>query len=256
MPGLNAIGLWTLAKREIQRTLQIINQAVWPPLVSTMLMFFVFGIGLGSRIQTVEGVPYLQFLVPGLIAMNVIEASYGETSASLFQGRFMGSIQELLVAPLSYLEMVLGFIAGSVLRAFIIGNLIMGVGWGLAGAHPRHWGLYLLTMGTISVIFSALGLVIALFAETFDQIAFPTTFFITPLVYFGGVFTSVTMLPPALQALTRLNPLYYLIDAMRCAMTGHSAAGLGTDALVALALLTVSLGVALTLFRRGVGLRS
>lgn len=256
MPSVNWIGLWTLTKREIQRTMQIINQAIWPPLISTLLFFFVFGVGLGSRIHAIDGVPYLHFLVPGLIAMNVIESSYGETTASLFQGRFMGSIQELLVAPLSYLEMVLGYVAGSILRAFIVGNLIMIVGWVLAGVHPQHWFLYFATMGLLSVIFSSLGLILALFAETFDQLAFPTTFFITPLVYFGGVFTSVHMLPAPIQTIARLNPIYYLIDALRTSVTGSSEAGLGLDAGVGIVLAVGALSIALAFFRQGKGLRT
>lgn len=253
---LNAIGFWTLTKREIQRTLRIINQALWPPLISTLLFFFIFGVGLGSRLQTIDGVPYLQFLVPGLIAMNVIEASYGETSASLFHGRFTNSIQELLVAPLSYLEMVMGFIVGSVLRAFMIGNLIMALGWGIAGAHPQNWWLYFGMMAVLSIIFSALGLVLALFADSFDQLAIPTTFFITPLVYFGGVFTSIHMLPERFQPLARANPLFYLIDAFRCSMTGRSEGGLLLDGGIALGLMALSIGLAFVLFRRGYNLRT
>ena len=253
---LNAIGLWTLTKREIQRTIRIINQAIWPPVVSTLLYFFIFGLSLGSRLRQIEGVSYLQFLVPGLIAMNVIEASYGETSASLFQGRFTNSIQELLVAPLSYLEMVLGFIAGSVLRALLIGNLIMGVGWIVTGSHPGNWLLYLVLMAGMAVVFSAIGLVLGLFAETFDQLAIPTTFVITPLVYFGGVFTSIHLLPERFQAIARANPLFYLIDAFRSSMTGHSEAGLPTDLAVLGTLMVGSIWLAVGLFRRGYKLRT
>lgn len=253
---MNLVGLLTLARREIKRTFKIINQVIWPPLVSTMLYLFIFGYTIGARIDTVQGLPYLQFLIPGLIALNVIEGSYGESSASLFIGRFTNSIQEILVAPLSYFEMVLGFLAGSVLRGLIIGNLIMLLGFAWARVLPEHWVFYLLFMAAMSALFSAIGLSLALFAESFDQLAIPTTFFITPLIFFGGVFHSVLFLPPALQTLSFVNPLFYLIDGFRWTMTGASIMPFWTNGLVLLALLALAITVTFALFRRGYKLRT
>src|SRR3989338_1164270 len=130
---MNKIALYTLAKREIVRTFKIINQVVWPPIISTFLYIFVFGLSLGSKIETINGIPYLQFLIPGLIIMQIIDGSYGESSASLFTMRFSNSIQELLVAPMSYFEMVFGFIIGSLFRALIIGNLILVITYFIIG---------------------------------------------------------------------------------------------------------------------------
>lgn len=253
---VNWIGLWTLVKREFKRLMMIINQSLWPPMISTLLYFFIFGLGLGSRLQLVDGVPYLVFLVPGLVAMNVIDTSYSETSASLFQTRFTNSIQELLVAPLSYVEMVLGFVVGALVRALLIGNMLMGIGWLFTGAHPVNWLLYATMLLVVSAGFAGLGLILGLFAESFDQLAIPTTFFITPLVFFGGVFTSIHFLPAQVQPLVKLNPLFYLIDGFRASITGRFEASLGADLAVAIGFSALTLVTAVTLFRRGFKLRT
>jgi ABC-2 type transport system permease protein len=218
----NAVGLWTLVKREIIRSLKIINQVIWPPVITTLLYVFVFGLGLGSRIPSVQGVTYAQFLIPGLIMLQVIDSSYGECSSSIFQGRFMNSIQELLIAPMSALEMVSGYILGSLARALLIAGLITGLGIVLVHIAPRDWLLYLCVIAMVSIWFSALGLIFGLVAEKFDHIAILTTFVITPLTFVGGVFTSAAMLPPALRNFELFNPVFYTIDAFRRSYTGHS----------------------------------
>lgn len=219
---LNPYGLWTLVRREIIRSLKIINQVIWPPIITTLLYVFVFGLAIGSRIPSVQGVSYAQFLIPGLIMLQVIDSSYGECSSSLFQGRFMNSIQELLIAPMSALEIVAGFILGSLARALLIAGLITGLGVLLVHIAPRDWLLYFSVIALVSVWFSALGLIFGLIADKFDHIAILTTFVITPLTFVGGVFTSATMLPPALRNFELFNPIFYTIDAFRRSYTGQS----------------------------------
>jgi ABC-2 type transport system permease protein len=219
---VNVVGFWTLAKREVIRTLKVINQVIWPPIITTLLYVFVFGLALGSRIQSVQGVSYAQFLIPGLIVLQVIDASYGECSSSLFQGRFMNSIQELLVAPMSAFEIVGGYVVGSLARAFLIAGLITVLGIFLVGARPHDWLLFVSVIALVSILFSALGLIFGLVAEKFDHIAILTTFVITPLTFVGGVFTSATMLPPALRNFELFNPIFYTIDAFRRSYTGES----------------------------------
>ncbi|MBU6428000.1 MAG: ABC transporter permease [Cyanobacteria bacterium REEB65] len=222
---INLIGLWMLARREVKRTFKILNQVIWPPVISTLLYFFIFVIGLGRAVGRMEGMSYVQFLVPGLIFMNVVEASFGEGAASLFLMRFSSSIQEILVAPLSYAEMVLGMLSGSILRALVIGNLILLVSWPFGGGLPHHWLAYLGLIVAVSVLFSSLGLIMALWAESFDQLSIATTFFITPMVFLGGVFTSAGVayrqLPPGFRQAVFYNPMLYLVDGFRTAMTGH-----------------------------------
>jgi ABC-2 type transport system permease protein len=219
---MNLYGLWTLVRREIIRSLKIINQVIWPPIITTLLYVFVFGLAIGSRIPSVQGVSYAQFLIPGLIMLQVIDSSYGECSSSLFQGRFMNSIQELLVAPMSALEIVAGFILGSLARALLIAGLITGLGVLLVHIRPQNWLLYFCVIALVSVWFSALGLIFGLIADKFDHIAILTTFVITPLTFVGGVFTSATMLPPVLRNFELFNPIFYTIDAFRRSFTGES----------------------------------
>src|SRR3989338_4586764 len=162
----NLIGLYTLIKRELKRTTKIINQVIWPPLISTLLYIFVFGFSLGTKIKSINDVPYLEFLIPGLIIMSVIDNSYGESSASLFIGRFTYSIQEILIAPLSYFEIVLGYLIGSVLRGLLIGNLIMLLAFLVLGITIKSYFFYLFFMVVVSALFSLIGMIVALWAET------------------------------------------------------------------------------------------
>ncbi|MBC7542357.1 MAG: ABC transporter permease, partial [Candidatus Sericytochromatia bacterium] len=142
----NLIGFWTIVKRELTRTRVIINQVVWPPLITTLLYLFVFGLSIGRQITHVEGMPYLTFLLPGLIMMSVIEGAYGEASASLFVLRFTNAVQELLIAPLSAWEIVGGFLVGSIVRGLIIANLVTLCGALILGVTPFSWLLYLVLL--------------------------------------------------------------------------------------------------------------
>jgi len=242
---VNAVAMLTLMKREMVRSLKIINQVIWPPVMTTLLYVSIFGIALGSRIKNLQGVSYAEFLIPGLIMLQVIDSSYGECSSSVFQGRFMNSIQEMLIAPMSAVEMVVGYILGSLIRAMLIASLIMVLGLLLVHTMPHEWPLYFFVIILVSVLFSALGIIFGLMAEKFDHLAVLTTFVITPLVFVGGVFTSAQLLPPLLRQLELFNPMFYTIDAFRHSYTGQSflplSYSLGAIALLAALALTFAL---------------
>jgi ABC-2 type transport system permease protein len=252
----NAVGFETLVKREMVRTFSIINQVIWPPVIQTLLYVFIFGVGLGSRIQSVQGVSYAQFLIPGLIMLQVIDQTYSESSSSVFQGRFMNSIQELLISPLSASEMVLGYVVAGVVRAIFIALLITALGMVLVHAFPQNWGLYLLSVTLVAVLFSSLGIVFGLLAEKFDHIAVLTTFFITPLVFVGGVFTSLTMMPALLQQISLVNPMFHMIDALRYSYIGRGDAPLWQSLTVVGVLAAAAYAVALRMTATGVKLRT
>ena len=248
-PRFNSVALWTLIKREMIRSLKIINQVIWPPIISTLLYVFVFGLALGSSIKSVQGVSYAQFLIPGLIMLQTIDSSYGECSSSVFQGRFMNSIQEMLIAPMSAFEMVFGYVLGSLVRAYFIAALITLLGAVLVHTWPQDWWLYFTVLTIVSILFSSLGIIFGLVAEKFDHLAVLNTFV-------GGVFTSAQMLPPLLQRLELFNPIFYTIDAFRYSYTGSSylalPVSLGAIALLAL----ISLAIALRLMAVGYKLRT
>jgi len=251
----NPVGLATLIKRELVRTYKVLNQVVWPPIITTILYVLVFGLGLGSRVQNIGGVPYATYLIPGLIMLQVIDQTYGESSSSVFQGRFMSSIQELLVAPLSAAELVTGFIVSSILRALAIALLILGVGFLMVRTLPQDWALYFLMILLVAALFGGIGIIFGLLAEKFDHIAVFTTFVITPLVFVGGVFTSMQFLPPLVRRLSLFNPMFYMIDAFRYAFTGRSDVPLGLSVGIVSALALLALGTALRMTALGYKLR-
>jgi ABC-2 type transport system permease protein len=254
--GVNWVALVTLMKREMVRSLKIINQVIWPPVITTLLYVSIFGLALGSRIKSVQGVSYAEFLIPGLIMLQVIDSSYAECSSSVFQGRFMNSIQEMLIAPMSASEMVFGYILGSVARALLIANLIMALGFFLVHTLPSNWLLYFGVMIVVSVLFSALGIIFGLMAEKFDHLAVLTTFAITPLVFVGGVFTSAQLLPPPLRHAELVNPMFYTIDAFRYSYTGQSYLPLALSVGVITLLMFIALALALRMAVVGYKLRT
>ena len=238
------------------RSLKIINQVIWPPIITTLLYVFVFGLALGSRIPSVQGVSYVQFIIPGLIMLQVIDSSYGECSSSLFQGRFMNSIQELLIAPMSAAEIVSGYVLGSLVRALLIAGLITALGVLLVHTVPQNWPLYVCVIVMVSILFSALGLIFGLLADKFDHIAILTTFVITPLTFVGGVFTSAAMLPPALRNFELFNPIFYTIDAFRRSYTGQSDLPLPFSIAMIALLAAIALAIVLRMTAIGYKLRT
>jgi ABC-2 type transport system permease protein len=252
----NLVGFETLVKRELVRTFSIINQVIWPPVIQTLLYVFIFGLALGSQIKSVGGVSYATFLIPGLIMLQVIDQTYSESSSSMFQGRFMNSIQEMLIAPMSAFEMVLGFTVAGALRAIFIALIITALGVVFVHTAPINWGLYVLTILIVAVLFSALGIIFGLLAEKFDHIAVMTTFFITPLVFVGGVFTSISFLPPIVQKISLVNPMFHMIAAFRYSYTGTGDEPLGVALSVVTVLAAVAFTIALWMTARGIKLRT
>jgi ABC-2 type transport system permease protein len=251
----NRTGLATLVKRELVRTMKVINQVIWPPIITTVLYVLVFGLSLGSRIPQIQGVSYAAYLVPGLIMLQVIDATYSEVSSSIFQGRFMNSIQEMLIAPMSAVEMVAGFVIASILRALLIATLVLVVGALLVHALPHNWPLYVLVTALVATLFCSLGIVFGLLAEKFDHIAVLTTFVITPLVFVGGVFTSTRFMPPLVREISFANPMFYMIDAFRFAFTGTGDVPLAVSLGTVTVLTFAALAIALRMMVLGVKLR-
>lgn len=215
-------GFRTLVEREIYRFFSVFSQTIFPPVVSSFLYIFIFGFSLGSRIETLQGVPYLVFLVPGLIMMTVIEGAYANTSSSLFISRWANNIEELLVTPLSYLEMVLAILIGGLARSLVTGTGVYLVSLFFVQFEIAHPWAVCFFIVFVSLTFSAAGMIMALFAEEFEHLTLATTFVITPLVFLGGVFHSLDMVPEALRGLTVFNPMFYMVNGMRYGMLGVS----------------------------------
>ncbi len=251
----NWIGFATIVRREFKRTMMTINQVVWPPVITTLLFLFIFGVGLGSTLRQMDGVSYIQFLLPGLVMLNVISSSYDEAASSLFQQRFQLSIQELLIAPISDLELLLGYLTGSILRGIVIGGLIMLLGLLVVHLEPRNGAILFYFMFVTALLFSSIGMIGALLAKTFDNLAIVTTFFITPLTYVGGVFSSIHVLPTLVKQVSLFNPMLYMVDGLRFGYIGRSDVSPLIDAAIVTLLAVVAFIIAFWMVHRGVNLR-
>jgi ABC-2 type transport system ATP-binding protein len=250
------LGVRTLYRKEVKRFLRVPGQTVLSPLITTALYFLVFGYSLGGRLREVDGVPYSRFLVPGLVMLGLINNSFLNTSSSLFIMKLQGTIVDLLVTPLSYGEILSGFVAAGCTRALIVGVLTWGTAALFVGTALPHLLLALAAGVLVSICFAACGLIVALWADKFEQVNFLPTFVITPLTFLGGVFYSASMLSPQFQALLHLNPIYYLIEGMRFALIGSSHVP-AVQCFGLMALLAVGmLALALELLRRGYKLRT
>jgi len=215
----------------------------------------VFGKVVGSRISSIGGIPYIEFVLPGILMMNVLTSAFAHSSSSLYFQRFSHHIEEILVAPLSYTEMIVGYMVGALIRGILIGTgiLVIGVLFGAATmAHPVLFVGYLIA---VSFVFGLLGLLVGLWADGFEQLNILTTLIITPLSFLGGMFNSIDMLPPALRSMTLWNPFFYFNDGLRYTMTGLHEMSLVTGAAIILGLLTVLFVLVVTLFKRGWRLR-
>ncbi|HET7753103.1 MAG TPA: ABC transporter permease [Anaeromyxobacteraceae bacterium] len=250
------IGLRTLFVKEVRRFLRVPGQTLLSPLITTTLYLVVFGFSLGGRLREVEGIAYARYIVPGLIALGVISNAYLNTASSMFVMKIQGTIVDILVAPLSYGEILAGFVGAAVVRALAVGSLMWLVAGVLDGFELAHPLLAVTVLLLIAVLFASLGLMTAIWANTFEQVNFFPTFIITPLTFLGGVFYSVDMLPAALQRLTWANPVFYMVDTVRLAILGVSdaPAALGLS-LVAIPC-AVSVAGAWLLLRSGYRLRS
>ena len=251
-----SLGLKTLFVKEVRRFMRVPGQTLLSPLVTTTLYFLVFGYSLGGRLREIEGMPYARFIVPGLVTLGVVTNAYLNSASSLFAMKIQGTVVDLLVAPLTYGEVLAGFLGAAVVRALTVGL----VTWGVAGvfgsfslAHPAV-ALALLILAAVT--FSALGFMTAIWATTFEQVNFVPTFIITPLTFLGGVFTSAAMLPPALRGFTQANPIFYVVDGVRFGMLGVSDSSPWAGAVLLLGLAAVTVGGAYRMLASGYRLRS
>ncbi len=245
----------TLFVKEVRRFLRVPGQTLLSPLVTTVLYFVVFGWSLGSRLREIEGVPYAQFIVPGLVALGAVSNAYLNTASSLFVMKLQGTIVDLLVSPLSYGEIVAAFVAAAVVRAVLVGGIMWAVAGVFAGFELAHPALAILLLLLIAIAFAALGFMTAIWAASFEQVNFFPTFFITPLTFLGGVFYSVRMLPPVLRGFTLVNPIFYMVDGLRFAMLGISDGSPVAGTVLLAVLATASVSGAYAMVRSGYKLR-
>jgi ABC-2 type transport system permease protein len=215
-------GLWWLARRETLRVSKLWTQTVLAPVISSTLFIVVFGLSLSGRIRHVEGFEYRQFIVPGLIAMAMVQAAYNNNASTIFQARFDRYVHDVLSAPMHAWQMNVGFNVGGFVRALMIGGSMLVLALPLTGV-PVHHPLELAVAIVLAVVlFSAFGLVVGIYAQTWDHTTFVSNILILPLTFLGGVFYSVDILPSPWHELSHVNPMFYLVQSVRYGFLGTS----------------------------------
>lgn len=220
--GANWLGLWTLYWREVRRFLKISTQTVAAPVVTTLLFLAIFALALGRAMESVAGVPFLQFLAPGLIMMAIAQNAFANTSSSIVIAKVQGNIVDTLMPPLTAHELTLGIAMGGVSRGVVVGIAVALVMLPFVPL-PLHSAGYVLYHGVMaSLMLSLLGLAGGIWSEKFDHLAAVTNFLITPLSFLSGTFYSIERLPAAAQTLAKANPFFYMIDGFRYGFVGHA----------------------------------
>ena len=249
------IALYTLVRREIVRMFRIASQVFLPPVITTGLYFLIFGTLIGNRIGQVQGVDYTVFIAPGLIMMSVISNAYSNVSNSLFTLRFQKSIEEIFVSPMHNSLLLLGYVIGGVVRGLLVALLVFVVSSFFIKLEFSHLPMTLIVVLLVSALFSLAGFTNAILARNFDDVMLIPTFVLTPLTYLGGVFYSISMLPPFWQMVSKFNPVVYMINAMRHAMIGQGEVNMALSMGVICIMVVALIALNMILLEKGVGLR-
>lgn len=249
-------GTWSLFRKEMHRFLSIAGQTIISPVITTMLWYLVFGYSLGDRLDSLRGIPYTDFLVPGLVMMAIITNAFLNSAFSFFIGKVHGTVVDLLVTPLKPWQITLAYTGASVIRAMSVGVVIWVVAAFMGAGTLHNIGWTLLFMLLTSAGFAVFGLIAGILAKDFDHINFVPSFLLLPLTFLGGVFYSVTLLPSPWEQISLLNPIVYMVNGLRFGMTGVSDVPLIPGLGIVLLSNLVGFSIVLYLLSKGKGLKS
>ena len=249
MEGLQ--GFAALTGREVARVLKLWTQTVVAPVVSAFLFILVFGLSLGDRIKAIDGVPYQEFIVPGLITMAMVQAAYANNSATVFQARFDRYLNDVLAAPMRSWQINVALNLGGVVRALLIGAALLALALPITGVPVREPLVLILALVLALTLFSSLGVVVGIYAESWDHTAFVNNLAILPLTFLGGVFYSVESLPSPWEEVSHVNPIFFLVQSVRYGFLGTSDVPVGIALLVTGALAAVCVAWSTWLFATG-----
>lgn len=245
----------TILVKEVRRFMRIWQQTLLPPAITMTLYFVIFGQLIGSKIGPMDGVDYMSFIVPGLIMMSVITNAYGNVSSSFFSNKFQRSLEELMVAPVHPVTLLLGYVAGGVARGVAVGFIVTLLSLYFTDLQIHNLAVVVGVVLLSAVVFSLGGFINAVFATKFDDIAIIPTFIITPLTYLGGVFYSISLLPGFWQQVSLFNPILYMVNTFRYGILGISDINVLFAMLMLGGFILLLGGWSLWLLRRGVGMR-
>lgn len=247
--------LKTIATKEYLRFIRIWVQTVLPPAITISLYFIIFGEIIGSQIDDINGYRYMDYIVPGLILMAVITNSYANVVSSFFSAKFHRSIEEMLVSPLPNSIILIGFVSGGVARGVIVGLVATVVSSFFSNVHIHSYAVTFSVFILTSILFSLAGFINAAYARSFDDITIIPTFVLTPLIYLGGVFYSISMLPEIWQSISLINPILYMVNAFHYGLLGVSDISVSTAFTIIITFIVVLYYVALRVLRKGIGLK-
>ncbi len=254
--SVNWVGYKTIVIKEVTRILRIWGQTVVPPAISMSLYFVIFGNLIGRRIGEMGGYPYIQYIVPGLVMMSVIQNSYGNIVSSFFGAKFGKHIEEILISPLPSIIILLGYITGAVSRGLMVGAVVTVVALFFTEVEIYNYWITISVVLLTAIMFSLAGMVNAIFAQKFDDIAIVPTFILTPLTYLGGVFYSISLLPDFWRNVSAFNPILYMVNGFRYGMLGVSDVNIVHAYAIIILFILILGGACLFLLHRGIGLRT
>lgn len=253
--ALNWIGLKTLVRKEIVRVIRIWIQTIVPPAITMTLYFIIFGNLIGRRIGSMDGFDYMQYIAPGLIMMSVITNSYGNVVSSFFGAKFARHLEEMLVSPMSNAVIIIGHVAGGLIRGLLVGTLVTFVALFFTKLDVAHPLITISIVVLSSTVFALAGFINAVFAKKFDDISIVPTFVLTPLTYLGGVFYSISLLPEFWQKVSLANPIIYMVNAFRYGILGTSDISIANAYLIVVLFVVGLFATSMMLMNRGVGIR-
>lgn len=250
------IAFETIVIKEVRRFTRIWVQTLVPPAITIALYFVVFGNLVGRRIGDMGGFNYMEFIVPGLIMMAVIQNSYSNVVSSFFSHKFQRSVEELLVSPVPNSVILAGFVVGGMVRGLLVGGVVSLMALAFVDLKVEHPLIIISVILLTSLVFSLAGFINALFANSFDDISIIPTFVLTPLIYLGGVFYSSALLPGFWQGVSAMNPIFYMVNTFRYGFLGVSDVPVAVAFLILISFAVVLSGACLLLLNRGTGLRT
>ena len=256
MNALNVYAIRAIYAFEMARTRRTLMQSIISPVISTSLYFVVFGAAIGTRIPEVEGISYGAFIVPGLIMLSLLTQSISNASFGIYFPKFAGTIYEILSAPVSYLEIVLGYAGAAATKSIILGLIILATAALLVPLRIEHPLWMILFLVLTSVTFSLFGFIIGIWADGFEKLQLIPLLIITPLTFLGGSFYSIDMLPPLWRTVTLFNPVVYLISGFRWSFYGSADMSVLVSLAMTLAFLAISLAIVAWIFKTGYRLRT
>lgn len=253
---MNSNAIKAIYRTEMARMMRTVVQSIVAPVLSTSLYFVIFGAAIGSRITEIDGVGYGAFIVPGLIMLSIMTESISNSSFAIYFPKFTGTIFELLSAPISFVEVVIGYVGAAATKSVVIGLIILVTASFFVDLHIAHPAIMLLFLVLISVSFSLFGFILGVWADGWEKLTIVPVLVIMPLTFLGGTFYSISMLPPAWQTISLFNPVVYLISGFRWAFYENSDVAIELSLAMVLGFLFICLYVVHWIFKSGYKIRS